>query len=30
MTFEVIGEPIVINKKTIPLSKAIKAGNFDF
>ena len=30
MTFEVIGEPIVINKKTIPLSKAIKAGNFVF
>lgn len=30
MTFEVIGKPIVINKKTIPLSKAIKAGNFVF
>ena len=30
MSFEVIGEPIVINKKTIPLSKAIKAGDFVF
>ena len=30
MTFEVIGEPMVINNKTIPLSKAIKAGDFIF
>ena len=30
MPFEVIGKPIVINGKTIPLSKAIKAGDFVF
>lgn len=30
MPFEVIGEPIVINGKTIPLSKAIKAGDCVF
>lgn len=30
MPFEVIGKPIVINGRTIPLSKAIKAGDFVF
>ena len=30
MSFEVVGEPIVINGRTIPLSKAIKAGDFVF
>lgn len=30
MTIEVIGKPIVINNKIIPLSKAIKAGDFVF
>lgn len=30
MTYEVIGEPMVVNNETIPLSKAIKAGDFIF
>ena len=30
MTIEVIGEPIIINNKIIPLSKAVRAGDFVF